>query len=558
MFYINDIVFAGRGFEFKPLKESMIHQLLNRGIIAEDTGEIEEVSDPIAYSGDMEGEIYEGETPQDVTEPVEVKFDNLKEDATYKIYPVVTSPTLENIAEENKVELPERAITVSTTDPNYEREILVNLYNATDGDNWKLSFETNWCSDKPLNEWYGIETNDAGNVISIDLSHCGLTGVADLRGLTHLQDVDLEWNELTALDLSGLTNLKRLVCGHNQLTNLDIADLTNLKQLSCEDNLLAELNVSRLTNLEILSCSENNLEALDVKNLIKLTSLECRSNPLSNLDVSNLTNLTSLNCFDNKLSNIDISNLTNLTSFQCSGNELTTLDVSNCTKLQRLHCEHINITSLDVSKLVDLRVLLCSGTHLTSLDVSNCTQLEELECDYNEELVNLNISGLTKLVKLYLDGSSTGVNGGILDVSASKNLEELMCERSGLRTLNVSGLTRLKSLDCNTNNLGKLDVSGLSSLVTLDCSYNRSMSSLNLTGSINLETIDCKGCAFKELNIRDLQNLKTLECYSNYLETVYLSQYPENFTGFHGVIDPELYKEPNHKNGYQYPEFIYQ
>ena len=68
----------------------------------EDTGEIEEVSDPIAYSGDMEGEIYEGETPQDVTEPVEVKFDNLKEDATYKIYPVVTSPTLENIAEENK------------------------------------------------------------------------------------------------------------------------------------------------------------------------------------------------------------------------------------------------------------------------------------------------------------------------------------------------------------------------------------------------------------------------------------------------------------------------
>ena len=37
---INDIVFAGRGFEFKPLKESMIHQLLNRGIIAEDTGEI--------------------------------------------------------------------------------------------------------------------------------------------------------------------------------------------------------------------------------------------------------------------------------------------------------------------------------------------------------------------------------------------------------------------------------------------------------------------------------------------------------------------------------------
>lgn len=524
----------------------------------EDTGEIEEVSDPIAYSGNMEGEIYEGEMPQDVTEPVEVKFDNLKEDATYKIYPVVTSPTLENIVEENKVELPERAITVSTTDPNYEREILINLYNATDGDNWNLSFETNWCSDKPLNEWYGIETNDAGNVISIDLAHFGLTGIADLRGLTHLQDVDLEWNALTALGLSELTNLKRLVCGHNQLTNLDIAELTNLEQLSCEDNLLTELNVSRLTNLKILSCAENNLKTLDTKNLIKLTSLDCMSNLLSNLDVSNLINLTYFNCISNKLSNIDVSNLTNLISLQCSGNELATLDVSNCTKLQRLHCESCNLTSLDVSKLVDLRVLLCSGSPITSLDVSNCIQLEELECDFNEELVNLNISGLTNLVKLYLDGSGTGVNGGILDVSASTNLEELVCGRSGLRTLNVSGLTRLKNLDCNSNNLSSLDVSDLSNLVTLDCSYNRSMSSLNLSGTINLETIDCKGCALRELNIRNLQNLKTLDCiYNNYLTTIYLSQYPENFSGLYGEIDPKKYLEPNHKNGYQYPEFIY-
>ena len=34
-----------------------------------------------------------------------------------------------------------------------EREALIALYNATDGDNWENN--TNWCSDKPLNEWYG-------------------------------------------------------------------------------------------------------------------------------------------------------------------------------------------------------------------------------------------------------------------------------------------------------------------------------------------------------------------------------------------------------------------
>ena len=37
-----------------------------------------------------------------------------------------------------------------------EREILEILYNETDGPNWKNN--TNWCSDKDIGEWYGIET----------------------------------------------------------------------------------------------------------------------------------------------------------------------------------------------------------------------------------------------------------------------------------------------------------------------------------------------------------------------------------------------------------------
>ena len=37
---INDVIFAGRGFEYKPLKECMINQLKARDIISENTGEI--------------------------------------------------------------------------------------------------------------------------------------------------------------------------------------------------------------------------------------------------------------------------------------------------------------------------------------------------------------------------------------------------------------------------------------------------------------------------------------------------------------------------------------
>lgn len=36
------------------------------------------------------------------------------------------------------------------------RQALVDFYKATDGDHWKIN--TNWCSDKPIDEWYGVKT----------------------------------------------------------------------------------------------------------------------------------------------------------------------------------------------------------------------------------------------------------------------------------------------------------------------------------------------------------------------------------------------------------------
>ena len=39
-----------------------------------------------------------------------------------------------------------------------DREALVALYNATDGENWDES--NNWLSDAPLGEWEGVTTND--------------------------------------------------------------------------------------------------------------------------------------------------------------------------------------------------------------------------------------------------------------------------------------------------------------------------------------------------------------------------------------------------------------
>ena len=70
-----------------------------------------------------------------------------------------------------------------------DREALVALYDATDGDDWNDN--TNWNSDKPLDQWYGIRTDNNGRVIWISLHSNILTGsippeLGDLANLMNL------------------------------------------------------------------------------------------------------------------------------------------------------------------------------------------------------------------------------------------------------------------------------------------------------------------------------------------------------------------------------------
>ncbi len=48
-----------------------------------------------------------------------------------------------------------------------EREALIALYNALDGDNWTK--KTNWCSDSPVGEWAGITTDNEGFVRTVNI-----------------------------------------------------------------------------------------------------------------------------------------------------------------------------------------------------------------------------------------------------------------------------------------------------------------------------------------------------------------------------------------------------
>ena len=49
-----------------------------------------------------------------------------------------------------------------------DRAALVALYNATDGPNWVDS--ENWLTDAPLGDWYGVDTDGSGRVVSLELA----------------------------------------------------------------------------------------------------------------------------------------------------------------------------------------------------------------------------------------------------------------------------------------------------------------------------------------------------------------------------------------------------
>lgn len=80
---------------------------------------------------------------------------------------------------------------------NPQAAVLAALYEATSDDRW--TDNTNWLSETPLNEWYGVTTDDEGQVTALDLSSNGLTGTIPeaLEQLDSLEFLYLSWNELT-------------------------------------------------------------------------------------------------------------------------------------------------------------------------------------------------------------------------------------------------------------------------------------------------------------------------------------------------------------------------
>jgi len=120
---------------------------------------------------------------------------------------------------------------------------LVEIYEATDGANWTVT----WDLSQSLDTWHGVTLSDEGCVDELDLRENGLTGtlpdaVGDMSDMTVLY---MHYNDISGqipANIGNLTNLEIIDLGDNNLEGEipdEMSNMIRLKELSFPRNELS-------------------------------------------------------------------------------------------------------------------------------------------------------------------------------------------------------------------------------------------------------------------------------------------------------------------------------
>lgn len=217
-----------------------------------------------------------------------------------------------------------------------EKKALVDLYNATNGDAWTISWNLNSASEN----WHGVIIQD-DHVVSIVLTNNNLQGTIpeSIEDLKYLEKFDLAFNKLTGelpIALTELSQLKVLKLEMNRLKGVlpkNFDKLVVLEELVLFNNMIeGEIpeSIGQAKNLKVINLSSNFLSGglpKSIENLSQLYSLELFGNKFTgqiDVDLGKLINLSELvlayNNFEGSIPE-GVQNLTQLQFVQLQGNQ---------------------------------------------------------------------------------------------------------------------------------------------------------------------------------------------------------------------------------------------
>ena len=288
--------------------------------------------------------------------------------------------------------------------PPSDREVLVALYEATDGPNWATA--DNWLTAAPLGDWNGVRADARGRVTELVLGASGLTGLIppELGNLASLERLDLGDNELTGPippELGNLASLTGLELGYNELSGpipSALGNLASLEWLDLWDNELTGPIPPQLGNLASLTGLELGYNELSgpipsaLGNLASLGALYLSGNNLTGPippGLGNLASLRTLNLYENDLSGPippELSNLASLKTLVLANNDLTgpiPPELGNLANLESLLLDDNDLTGPvppEFGGMSSLRRLsLTSNSGMSGALPARLTDLRQLE-----------------------------------------------------------------------------------------------------------------------------------------------------------------------------------
>ena len=355
--------------------------------------------------------------------------------------PVVSVPTVPATS------VPTVAATLPSTIRDRERTALAVLYDATGGEDWKVS--DGWLSNGPLNQWQRVATDESGKVIDLDLSANQLQGEipSELSNLPNLRLLYLSDNDLTGALPQRLTSLAGLETFHfhnnpGLCAPIDVAfqawleGIAEVRGSSCalEDSpedreVLAKLydalkgenwtnNTNWLTERPIrewhgvISDASGRVVEL-VLGLNELTGAIPK-------ELGDLSNLQRLELANNKLTGEippELGSLGNLEILLLGFNQLTGEIPSELGSLSNLETLTLTFNQFtgeippELSNLSNLETLLLQSNRLTGeipMELGSLSNLRRLELDTNQLTGEIpeELGNLSNLKYLRLDRNS--------------------------------------------------------------------------------------------------------------------------------------------------------
>ena len=366
-----------------------------------------------------------------------------------------------------------------TTTNSKDREAMVALYNATNGQHWINN--TRWMKGDPcIDEWHGLYCI-GGRVLQINMTFNNMSGTlpAELAQADMLQVVQLHNNRLTGTIpavILQMNSLQILNLNSNQLTGLPVSiSMPNLTSLIVNGNLMKG-NLTTQWNTPLL-------QTLDVS-----------SNEFTGHfpDLSGCSKLQVLVAFSNEVSGqypSSLGVLQNLKKLWLSYNNFNEPEIPySWSGLESLRDIYLNGVSGKIPSFIGeawkklVRLWITSGTLTGEFSTSLCTLQQLQEIDLSEN----NLSGtlptcICQLTSLeFLDLCNNHFTGSIPYCLGSLSELRLLFLTwnyfSGILPTSIGNLTKLQSLDISLNEItGTVPATyaGLTNISALDLSDNK-------------------------------------------------------------------------------------